>query len=280
MTDTADGATESTAGAPHVGDGEATGARLVAALAATLDEAGRGRRTVARLTDTTDLDLDTAYRVQRAVIDRRVARGEALIGVKMGFTSRAKMVQMGVDDVIWGLLTDAMLVEEGGVLDLGELIHPRIEPEIAFLIGSPLSGTITPAEAVRAIAGVAVAYEVLDSRYADFKFTLPDVIADNASAAGFGFGPWHDPTGLDLSNLGLLVEIDGRVVATGSSAAILGNPLRSLIAAARLAAEAGLELRPGWVVLAGAATAAMPLPKGAHVRVSAAGLGRAEVTTR
>ncbi|MET7299129.1 fumarylacetoacetate hydrolase family protein [Embleya sp. NPDC005575] len=253
---------------------------LVARLAATLDEAALAHRTVARLTDTTELDLAAAYRVQRTVIDRRLSRGEALIGVKMGFTSRAKMIQMGVDDVIWGLLTDAMLVEEGGVLDLADLIHPRIEPEIAFLIGSPLSGTVTPAEAVRAIAGVAVAYEVLDSRYADFNFTLPDVIADNASAAGFGFGTWHDPTGMNLSNLGLLVEIDGRVVASGSSAAILGNPLRSLIAAARLAAEVGLELRPGWVVLAGAATAAMPLPEGVHVRVSAAGLGRAEVTTR
>ncbi|MYV96749.1 fumarylacetoacetate hydrolase family protein [Streptomyces sp. SID3343] len=252
----------------------------VAALAATLDEATLAHRTTDRLTDTTDLDLPTAYRVQRAVIERRIARGEALVGVKMGFTSRAKMIQMGVDDVIWGLLTDAMLVEEGGVLDLAGHIHPRIEPEIAFLIGSPLSGTITPVEAVRAIAGVAVAYEVLDSRYANFDFTLPDVIADNASASGFGVGTWHDPDTLDLGNLGLLVEIDGRPVATGSSAAILGNPLRSLIAAARLAAEAGIELRPGWVVLAGAATAAMPLPKGAHVRVSAAGLGRAEVTTR
>jgi 2-oxo-3-hexenedioate decarboxylase len=271
-TETSAASTASTASAAADAD--------VAALAATLDEATLGRRTTDRLTDTTDLDLPTAYRIQRAVIERRVARGEALVGVKMGFTSRAKMIQMGVDDVIWGLLTDAMLVEEGGVLDLSGHIHPRIEPEIAFLIGSPLSGTITPAEAVRAIAGIAVAYEVLDSRYANFDFTLADVIADNASASGFGVGAWHDPASLDPSNLGLLVEIDGRPVATGSSAAILGNPLRSLIAAARLAGEAGLELRPGWVVLAGAATAALPLPKGAHVRVSAAGLGRAEVTTR
>ncbi|OPC80310.1 4-oxalocrotonate decarboxylase [Embleya scabrispora] len=255
-------------------------ADLVAAFAARLDEAALAGRTAERPTDTADLDPATAYRVQRAVIERRIARGEATIGVKMGFTSRAKMIQMGVDDVIWGLLTDAMLIEEGGVLDTAGLIQPRIEPEIAFLIGRPLSGEVTPAEAVRAVAGVAVAYEVLDSRYADFAFTLPDVIADNASAAGFGVGPWQDPGAVDPANLGLLVEIDGRPVATGSSAAILGNPLRSLIAAARLAAGAGLELRPGWIVLAGAATAALPLPKGVHVRVSAAGLGRAEVSTR
>lgn len=252
----------------------------IAQFAEALDDAALGGVTTARPTDTGPLDVGAAYAVQRAVIDRRLARGEALIGVKMGFTSRAKMVQMGVDDVIWGLLTDAMLVEDGGVLDIGGLAHPRIEPEIAFLIGRPLSGAVTPAEAVRAVAGVAVAHEILDSRYEDFRFTLPDVIADNASAARFGVGPWHDPDSLDLGNLGMTVEIDGRPVATGSSAAILGHPLRSLVAAARLAGEAGIDLEPGFTVLAGAATAAVPLPRGAHVRILAAGLGRTEVTTR
>lgn len=252
----------------------------IAAIAEALDAAALGGRTTALPTAGEELDLPAAYAVQRAVIDRRCARGESLNGVKMGFTSRAKMVQMGVDDVIWGLLTDAMLVEDGATLDLGGLIHPRIEPEVAFLIGRPLTGRVTPTEATRSIAGVAVAYEVLDSRYEGFRFTLPDVIADNASAAHFGFGPWHHPDGLDLSNLGLIVEADGRPVATGSSAAVLGHPLRSLIAAARLAGEAGTSLEPGFVVLAGAATAAVPLPRGAHLRILGAGLGQVEVTTR
>ncbi|MDI3388095.1 fumarylacetoacetate hydrolase family protein [Streptomyces sp. B-S-A8] len=250
------------------------------ALAAALDAAALAGRPTARLTDTTPLDVPTAYAVQRAGVDRRCARGESLIGVKMGFTSRAKMAQMGVDDVIWGLLTDAMLVEDGGVLDTGGLIHPRIEPEIAFLLGRPLSGRVTPAEAARAVAGVAVAYEVLDSRYDGFRFTLPDVIADNASAARFGVAAWHHPDRVDLRNLGLTVECDGRPVATGSSAAVLGHPLRSLTAAARLAAEADVVLEPGFVVLAGAATAAVPLPPDAYVRICAAGLGAVEVTTR
>ncbi|WP_433411533.1 2-keto-4-pentenoate hydratase [Microtetraspora malaysiensis] len=243
------------------------------AFAETLDEAVLNRRAVPRLTDTAPLDVAEAYEVQRAVIERRRARGEALIGVKMGFTSRAKMVQMGVDDVIWGLLTDAMLVESH--LDTSGLIHPRIEPEIAFLLDRPVR---TPADAVAAIGGIAVGYEVLDSRYEGFSFTLADVVADNASASGFGLGPWHAPK--DVGNVGMLLEIDGRPVASGSSAAILGDPLRSLNAAARLACAAGIELQPGWVILAGAATAAVPLPSGAHVRVSAAGLGHVEVTTR
>ncbi|GIH69684.1 2-keto-4-pentenoate hydratase [Sphaerimonospora thailandensis] len=242
-------------------------------FAEILDEAALNRRAVPRLTDTAALDVPSAYEVQRAVIERRLARGETLIGIKMGFTSRAKMVQMGVDDVIWGLLTDAMLIESH--VDTADLIHPRIEPEIAFLIDRPVR---TPADAVDAVGGIAVGYEVLDSRYEGFRFTLSDVIADNASAAGFGLGPWHRPR--DVGNVGMLLEIDGRTVASGSSAAILGDPMRSLAAAARLAEAAGIELQPGWVILAGAATAAIPLPAGAHVRVSAAGLGRAEVTTR
>ncbi|TDC51157.1 4-oxalocrotonate decarboxylase [Actinomadura sp. KC345] len=241
-------------------------------LAATLDEAARDVRAIPRLTERTPFDVAAAYAVQRAGIKLRRQRGERLAGVKMGFTSRAKMVQMGVDDVIWGLLTDRMLAESS--VDVSRLIHPRIEPEIAYLIGREVRSA---AEVETAVAGVAVGFEVLDSRFADFRFTLPDVIADNASAARFGFGAWHAPR--DVSNTGLLVEIDGRPVQTGSSAAILGDPARSLRAAARLALGAGMKLEPGWIVLAGAATAAVPLPKDAHVRVTGAGLGSVEVTT-
>ncbi|MBW8486494.1 2-keto-4-pentenoate hydratase [Actinomadura parmotrematis] len=248
----------------------------VQAAAAALDRAARDRAPVPRLTDGpggAGLDAATAYAVQRAGIDLRVGRGERVTGVKMGFTSRAKMAQMGVDDVIWGLLTDAMPAE--GALDTGTRIHPRVEPEIAFLIGREVT---SPLAVEAAVDGVAVGFEVLDSRYAGFSFALPDVIADNASASGYGVGAWHRPR--DLANTGLLLEIDGRAVATGSAAAILGDPYRSLRAAARLAAAAGVALQPGMVVLAGAATAAVPLPAGAHVRVVGAGLGAAEVTTR
>ncbi|XRQ15936.1 2-keto-4-pentenoate hydratase [Actinomadura welshii] len=244
----------------------------VNALAARLDDAARDARAIPRLTDEAPFDVATAYAVQRAGIERRLRRGERPAGVKMGFTSRAKMVQMGVDDVIWGLLTDRMLAESS--VDVSRLIHPRIEPEIAYLIGREVR-SVTEVES--AVAGVAVGFEVLDSRYAGFSFTLPDVIADNASAARFGFGAWHPPR--DVSNAGLLVEIDGRAVQTGSSAAILGDPARSLRAAARLALGSGMKLEPGWIVLAGAATAAVPLPKDAHVRITGAGLGAVEVTT-
>ncbi|RFU40712.1 4-oxalocrotonate decarboxylase [Actinomadura logoneensis] len=222
------------------------------------------------------LDVSAAYDVQRAGIELRRRSGERFAGVKMGFTSRAKMVQMGVDDVIWGQLTDRMLIES--TAEVSGLIHPRVEPEIVFLVGRDVTRA---ADVDTAVAGVAVGYEILDSRYDGFKFTLADVIADNASASGFGVGAWRDPRDVaGLANVGMILEIDGRVVQTGSSAAILGDPMRALRAAARLATDAGIVLRAGDIVLAGAATAAVPLPKDAHVRVTGAGLGSVEVTTR
>ncbi|KUL45995.1 4-oxalocrotonate decarboxylase [Streptomyces sp. NRRL F-4489] len=255
----------------------------ILAAARALDQAALDGRPVPQLTDTAPLDVATAYAVQRALLERRLARGERPAGVKMGFTSAAKMRQMGVGDVIWGRLTDAMRIADGATLDLSGFVHPRVEPEVAFLLGRPLAGAVSGAEAARAVAAVAPAYEVIDSRYEGFRFSLPDVIADNTSAAAFGVGLWRDTDRFDpvagLANLGMALEVDGRPAETGSSAAILGHPLRSLVAAARLAADAGLVLEAGWIVLAGAATAAVPLEPGRHLRVTAGALGRVEVTT-
>ena len=248
-------------------------------LAEKLDAAARNARAIPQLSSEVDLTVDDAYALQAASIERRLGRGEEMVGVKMGFTSRAKMVQMGVSDVIWGRLTSGMRVEDGGTVDVSMRIHPRIEPEVAFLLGARLSGPVSPAEAALAVSAVAPAMEIIDSRYEAFKFSLPDVIADNASASGFVVGPWSDPK-IDLSNLGMVMEVDGRAVQIGSSAAILGHPLRSLAAASRLAAEQELELEPGWIVLAGGATAAVPFEPDRHVRLVAEGLGQVQLSTR
>lgn len=192
----------------------------------------------------------------------------------MGFTSRAKMQQMGLADVIWGRLTDAMQVEEGGNVERSRFVHPRVEPELAFLLKKPLSGNVTGPEALAAVEAIAPALEIIDSRYQDFKFTLPEVIADNASSSGFVMGGWHDPR-IDFSNLGLVLSIDGRPVQMGSTAALLGHPLRSLVAAARLSAAAGEPLQAGWIVLAGGATPAEWIRPGQHVSVEMQTLGSA-----
>lgn len=202
------------------------------------------------------LSLDDAYRIQHALIERRLARGERPVGTKLGFTSKAKMAQMGVSEIIVGQLTDAMEVADDGEVPLGALIHPRIEPELAFRLAADVEpgGDITAC-----VDAVAPALEIIDSRYRDFRFNLADVVADNTSAAGFVVGEWQPiGTSADLGNLDVQLVVDGEVAETGSSAAILGHPLDALRALTPLAYKYAFVLTAGQVVLAGAATAAVP----------------------
>lgn len=252
--------------------------RRIDEVADVLDAAARKATAVPQLSGRgLELTLEEAYRAQAALIERRLARGERRVGMKLGFTSRAKMRQMGVDDLIWGRLTDGMAAPDGAELDPARYVHPRVEPEVAFLLGRDLAADASPAEALAALDGVAPALEVIDSRYADFRFSLADVVADNASSSTFVVGPWSPP-GTDVANRGLVMTFDGRAVQVGTTAAILGHPLRSLSAAARLAAAAGEPLRAGSVVMAGGATAAEALRPGVRVRVDIAGLGAAGFT--
>jgi 2-oxo-3-hexenedioate decarboxylase len=248
---------------------------VIDSLAERLDTAALNAAPVPQITLDHDLTIGQAYEIQAASIARRIRRGDPLVGFKMGFTSRAKMVQMGVDDLIWGRLTRSMIIEEGGSVPFSRFVHPRAEPEIAFLLHKDLSGTVTPAQALDAVGAVASAIEIIDSRYENFKFSLVDVVADNASSSGFVIGSWRSPH-LDLSNLGMSFSIDGTPKAFGSSAAILGDPVRSLVSAARLAGEAGLALEAGMIVLAGASTAAFAMEAGRHVRLETEKLGIAE----
>ncbi|MDB6000605.1 MAG: 4-oxalocrotonate decarboxylase [Rhizobacter sp.] len=246
-------------------------------FAELLDTAAHQALEVSQIDPDNQLDLAAAYQIQAASIQRRLARGECRVGVKMGFTSRAKMVQMGLSDVIWGRLTDRMQIEEGTSIDFSQFVHPRIEPELAFVLKRPLGGDVTGPEALAAVEAIAPAIEVIDSRYKNFKFTLPEVIADNASSSAFVIGPWCDPR-TDFGNLGLTLNIDGHAVQIGSTAALLGHPLRSLVAAARLSAAAGEPLQAGWIVMAGGATPAEWIKPGQYVSIEMEKLGRAGFT--
>jgi 2-oxo-3-hexenedioate decarboxylase len=210
----------------------------IAALAERVDTAAHRAQAIPQFANEEGLGEAEAYAVQAASIARRVQRGECRTGVKMGFTSRAKMVQMGVHDMIWGRLTDAMAEADGAPVSLRRFVHPRVEPELAFLLAKPLPANVSLPEALEAVAAVAPALEIIDSRFDNFKFTLGDVIADNASSSGYVIGPWRESR-RDLSNLGLVMSINGAARQVGSTAGILGNPLRSLVAAARLSAAAG-----------------------------------------
>ena len=244
----------------------------VAKFARRLDTAAQKARATNQLSQDIKYTLPEAYDIQAASIERRLDRGEKRNGMKMGFTSRAKMVQMGLNDMIWGRLTDKMLVQDGETISLKDYVHPRVEPEIAFLMKRPLTYPCSPAEALASVDGVAAAMEIIDSRYKNFRFSLEDVVADNASSSSFVVGPWCRPDS-NLENLGMILEFNGRPVQIGSSAAILGHPVRSLVSAARLATESEERIEAGWIIMAGGATAAEALYPNINVRNTVEGLG-------
>lgn len=203
----------------------------------------------------------------------------ALVGMKMGMTSHAKMRQMGLSSPIFGFLAGSMVGRDGETMPADAFVQPRVEAEIAFITSRPLAWPVTTAQAMEAVGAVTVAIEILDSRYRDFAFSLPDVIADNTSASRFVLGPTlRNPTELDLGNLGVVLEIDGEPVSVASSAAVLGHPARSLTALLELMHRwygPGSVLPAGQVVLTGGITEALPIREGQRVRVRADGLGSA-----
>jgi 2-oxo-3-hexenedioate decarboxylase len=241
-------------------------------LARELDEALVGRREIAPLTKTHgDFDLGAAYRIQEVGIAKRLSRGEKIVGYKMGLTSAAKRVQMNLGQPIYGVLTDAMRVE--GTLRVGDGVHPKIEPEIAFVTRRELSGRISRAAAFAALQGVAPALEVLDSRFVGFKyFSLPDVVADNCSSWRFVLGLVQAPR--DTAGLAMRMRVDGRVAQEADSNAISGHPLDSLVQLAELLPH---PLPAGSIVLAGAATVAEPLRPGMEVSLEVESVGSVAV---
>ncbi len=244
-------------------------------LAARLDAALLEGREITRLTEEfPGLSIDDAYKIQAAGIERRAARGERISGYKMGLTSKAKRDQMGLHSAIYGVLTEPMAIAQG--LALKGMIHPKAEPEIGFRIARALRGDVTRAEALAACDAVCGALEVLDSRFVGFKyFSLPDVVADNASSSRYLFGPWAPLDGLDLANLEMVMAVDGVPVESASSSAISGDPVLSIVELCRLLSLHGRELPAGSLVLAGAATTAVALKAGMRVSLKVSGLAEA-----
>ncbi len=245
-------------------------------LAVLLDDALRTVTGVTKVTDAyPDMDHADAYEVQDALWRLQEARGERLVGLKMGLTSRAKMAQMGVDAPISGFLTDAHVAHEGAAIDTARLIHPKVEPEIAFVTHRDLRGPgCTVAEVLAATEFVLGALEVIDSRYEAFRFDLRSVIADNTSASRFLLaGTRAAPGDLDLRTLGVVLERNGEVVQTGAGAAVLGHPAVSVATLADMLWSRGRSIPAGTLVLTGGLTAAIPVSTGDTITASFAGLG-------
>lgn len=248
----------------------------LARLAEHLREAERARRPIPPLsTEQPGLSVADAYRIQQINSEQREQEGGLVRGRKIGLTSVAMQQQLGVDEPDFGALFADMLVEEGDSIRVGELIQPRAEAEIAFLMESELRGPgATAAEALRAVAGALPAIEVIDSRIADWKIGLADTVADNASSARVVCGGRLTPvTGLDLRLLGMALTFNGSVAATGAGAAVLGNPIRCVAWLANKLAQFGVSLRPGDLVIAGSLHAALPVAAGDSVHAEFAELG-------
>jgi 2-oxo-3-hexenedioate decarboxylase len=241
-------------------------------IAETLDKAALEAQAIEQISKKNPLNLNDAYKIQFASMRRRFDRGERMTGVKLGFTSRAKMEQMGVHDMIFGILTDAMEIADGAFLEFGKFIHPRVEPEVCFMTKKKIDRPISMMESPSYIESVGMALEVIDSRYKDFKFTLEDVVADNCSSSAYVLGQPHSLK-TDISNLGMVMSFDDEPVRIGSSAAILGNPLRSIEAASRLAYQYEQVIPAGSIILAGAATSAEFLKQGISVSAMVEKLG-------
>lgn len=247
-------------------------------LAARLAKAVVERTAIEQLTDEVpELDLAAAYAVQRVLRDG----AGPLVGWKLGVTSRAKQAQVGVTSPIFGFLPGSGALDIGEPLDTSALIQPRCEPEIVFVLGRDLAGPhVTAADVLAATAGVAVGIEVLDSRFRDYRFTMPDVVADNTSAGRFVVGSPVPAAGIDLRLVGVVLEKNGEVVGTASGAASLGHPAAAVAWMVRTMSADGEGLRTGDIVLSGGLTAAVPVAPGDVVVASIDRLGTVELGCR
>ncbi|SFB21264.1 4-oxalocrotonate decarboxylase [Collimonas sp. OK607] len=251
-------------------------ASQIAELAEYLESAHLERREVVKITDRyPDMDIEDAYAIQNKIKDRKLARGEKIVGLKCGLTSYAKMRQMGVETPIYGFMTDSYVVQDASEIKMSDLIHPKIEPEIAFFLKAPLRGPGCHIGNVLAATDfVMPAIEVIDSRYRDFKFDLISVIADNTSATRFIVGGKATSVkDLDLATLGVVMEKNGRVEMVGAGAAVVGHPATAVAMLANHLAASGEEIPAGSIILSGGITEAIPVQAGDSILLQVQSLG-------
>jgi 2-oxo-3-hexenedioate decarboxylase len=252
-----------------------------AQIAAELATAERERKELLPFSDShPDLDVDLAYAAAWSGVQAKLDAGETLVGAKLGLTSRIKQQVMNVDSPLYGWVTSSMLAPYGEPVDLEAFIHPRVEPEIAFLLGRDLTGPATVTSVLAATESVFAAIDVLDSRYENFRFTLADVVADNASAGAFLIGPQAVPPSdlIDLALIGCVLRVDGEVTATAAGAATMGHPAAAVAWLANRLADQGLQLQAGMVIFSGGLTEPVALQPGHSVTAEFDGLGAIEVT--
>lgn len=225
------------------------------------------------------LNVEHAYLIQQRMIGRRVEAGERIIGKKIGVTSRAVMNMLGVYRPDFGYMLDGMIYNEGESIDMGTLIQPKAEGEIAFILKRDLMGPgVTNAQVLAATECVMPCFEIVDSRIRDWKIKIEDTVADNASCGVFVLGDQAvDPRKIDLALCGMVLERNGEIIATGAGAAALGSPVNAVAWLANTMGALGIPLKAGEVILSGALAAMFPATAGDSFRVSIGGLGSCSV---
>ncbi|GAA2037667.1 fumarylacetoacetate hydrolase family protein [Agromyces tropicus] len=228
-----------------------------------------------------EADQESAYAVQSLGIARRVAEGARIVGRKIGLTSPVVQAQFGVATPDYGVLLDDMVADDRQPLGLGGFIRPRVEAEVAFVLGRDLeSPTTHVADVIRATEFVLPAIEVVDSRIAGWDIRITDTIADNASSGAVVLGTTpRGLDGLDLTRVGMRLDHEGAPVSTGAGSACLGSPVIAVAWLARAVARHGRPLRAGEVVLSGALGPMVDAAPGVfHARLDGLGEVRTEFT--
>jgi 2-keto-4-pentenoate hydratase len=237
-------------------------------IAERLDTAWRTRVPIPPITESDGItDVGVAYAIQTHWANMRLARGEKILGRKIGLTSKAIQQQLGVSEPDYGAIWQSSYypAANGRVeIPAGEFLQPRIEGEIAFLIGKSLRGpNVTQKDVLAATEACAMGIEVVASRIADWRIKLVDTVADNASYGGFTLGPWDKRMlQADLAALAMTIHHNGVLAAEGVGAAALGHPAVSTAWLANKLSEFGVSLEPGDIVISGGITKMLPVKAG------------------
>jgi 2-keto-4-pentenoate hydratase len=259
----------------------ALSAERIEALAEALDQADRNRSPISPLTAAhPDITPDEAYHIQLAWVRRRLARGARVVGKKIGLTSRAMQSMLGVYEPDYGHVLDTMMIPPGEPVPVGELLQPKVEGELAFILERDLPTPFTALDVLLATRLVVPSLEIVDSRVADWKIKLPDTVADNASSgrvvlANRGVRPQD----VDLSLVGMVFERNGEILSSGAGAAVLGDPAAAVAWLANKLAQFDIRLKAGEVILSGAITAAVSVEAG-DIFTARFGCGLGSITAR
>ncbi len=233
-------------------------------VAERLSVAERDRRAIDPPAASAKLSAADAYRIQMINVERSVAAGRKIVGRKVGLTSLAMQKMLGVNEPDFGHLFDDMVLQNGSECRVSSLMLPRVEPEIALVLSRELRGPgVTREHVIAAAEYVTPALEIIDTRIRDWKITLADTIADNASSARVVLGTEKSsPTAYDLAKVGMTLEKNGTVVEKGVGAAVLGHPAEPVAWLANKLAEFGQTLAAGSIIIPGALCRAVDVAEG------------------